>query len=795
MKKSLTLFLIMLLCIICFCALGTGCGGDEKQSDDIPPTNTQEPAPSDPSLLSFTDVSFQNAEYVYDGNEKTITVVGNLPTGTTIDYTQNKATDAGSYNAKAVLKCIGYNDLTLTAKLTISKATITGLTLSNETVEYDALTHSLQIIGNAPVGATVEYTYNGQKTDGVSAVNSYSVIAKVSCKNYNDLTLSATLTIKSTEKQLFSAAVGNTVYFQNDLDGDKLYSVSQNGTLKKINNDVPNYMIEYGGNLYYISTGLLSAKIRKYDGSTATDLYKVAASAKFLTTDGTYLYYSVGLPLISRNSDGIYRVSLADTSEEEKVVSDKAEYIVCYGGKLYYSNVNDGKRLYSVSATANNGTGTKLNDYRTQYIIEENGYLYYNATNSASGITGDIFKYKISDNTETKLTNVAGKSFAKINSFIYYLNNDILSSTLFGDGIYRVNALVGNNVGTKVLSAENDGFSSLTGDGNYLYYYRLNDKHLYRYNESTQTETDLMADFVPVDDTSLSGYSVLAEHNGEIYFTNPHDESCLYKYNTTTRSVFKVLAEHTANVYFYGDYMYYSSYVLTNYAFYRTNMQTGETEKIYTGRAENIIFDGNSVYFVKIGVAQTYTNYIMKMDIDGSNVQELYKGKNLNISGFAKAGEKIYFVINPSIGYKYIYVYDIAAATAQSLDIKAANLVIANNKIYYYAHTENALKTCDLNGNSIATLKSSVEINDIYADGETIYFSSTSSANTGLFKVNSNGTVLKITDTPAHGFVVANGNLFFLQSDVSYTNDYPSQNSSYNGRLYSYDGTTVKQAA
>ncbi|MBQ6727710.1 MAG: hypothetical protein IJQ87_02100 [Clostridia bacterium] len=36
MRKSLTLFLIMLLCIMCFCALGTGCGGDSPNTNANP---------------------------------------------------------------------------------------------------------------------------------------------------------------------------------------------------------------------------------------------------------------------------------------------------------------------------------------------------------------------------------------------------------------------------------------------------------------------------------------------------------------------------------------------------------------------------------------------------------------------------------------------------------------------------------------------------------------------------------------------------------------------------------------
>lgn len=49
--------------------------------------------------------------------------------------------------------------------------------------------------------------------------------------------------------------------------------------------------------------------------------------------------------------------------------------------------------------------------------------------------------------------------------------------------------------GAKILSEEDNGYCSLTSDGVYFYYYKLNDKHFYRYNTTTGEESDLMANF------------------------------------------------------------------------------------------------------------------------------------------------------------------------------------------------------------------------------------------------------------------------------------------------------------
>ncbi|WP_211161588.1 MBG domain-containing protein, partial [Flavobacterium solisilvae] len=82
-----------------------------------------------------------------------------------------------------------YNDLQLSATMTIDNATITGVTFSNGTFTYDGTAHSIFVSG-LPTGATVTYTGNAQTNAGV-----YTVDALVQMPNYNDLQLSATMTI------------------------------------------------------------------------------------------------------------------------------------------------------------------------------------------------------------------------------------------------------------------------------------------------------------------------------------------------------------------------------------------------------------------------------------------------------------------------------------------------------------------------------------------------------------------------------------------------------------------------
>ena len=131
MKK----ILYLLICLLCVFAL-VACGApDDTQPDDAPSTDTpadDNPTPDEP-LLKFEGISFEGANLTYDGKEHSIVVSGNLPEGTNVAYTANKATNAGIYNAAATLSCVGYESKTLNATLKINKADIVGITLEKDT--------------------------------------------------------------------------------------------------------------------------------------------------------------------------------------------------------------------------------------------------------------------------------------------------------------------------------------------------------------------------------------------------------------------------------------------------------------------------------------------------------------------------------------------------------------------------------------------------------------------------------------------------------------------------------------
>lgn len=668
---------------------------------------------------------------------------------------------------------------------------MTGITFENVTVEYDALPHTIQVEGNVPNGATISYTLNGQPFTEATEVGVYNVSVLITHKDYKDFSANAKLTIKSTEELLFSAGLNGKVYFQNNLDSNKLYCY--NGSLKKANNDVANYIVESNNTLYYFSSSVLSSNIKSLNSTTnsSSTLYKV--KGEYLTSDQTYLYYAVNNLLLNKAENGIYKVLISgETTEPIKICNTKASYLTYYDNKIYYSNDEDGGKLYCVSTQANS-IPERLNEKKVEYIIEDNGNLYFSQSDTIAGLSvaSAIYRYEISGAKLTKLTTDNGKYLTKVGNYIYYVNNDLLTSNIFGDGIYRVlaNASSDSNLpGEKVLSENENGFSSLASDGESIYYYKLNNKHFYQYDFTNETETDLMKNFTPIEDSTVLGYASIAEYEGEIYYTNPLEEGSVYKYNPITKNKIKVLSDCVSEIKFNDGCMYYSTYILTQYALWKTDLSTNETVKISSSRCDNLIFEGNYIYYIDVNAITS--NKIMKMKNDGTEVSEIYNDKNLWITDMTKIGNDFYFIMNPAIGYQYLYKYTLGEEQATSLGLKSQKSFVINNGVIYY-HNDGAIYSCSLDGSGSEKIIPNAEVNDMIYSNGVLYYSNVKSGYVGLYSYK-NGVSTKISSAPAEGLIDVNGKIYFLQIANEYTLDYPTNSySEANGKLYVYNSSEV----
>ena len=186
MKKTLPIILLSFALVL------TGCvssGEEDKQGSEADST------PIEPIYKDFENVFFDSKTLVYDGESHILDEVRGAPEGTQITYTGREThIDVGTYTASALLTKEGYNNKTLTATLTINKASFENITFSDGTFEYDGQVHSIYVSG-APSFASVTYS-NNEKTN----VGTYIVTATIKAANYETMTKTATLRI--TGKQI-----------------------------------------------------------------------------------------------------------------------------------------------------------------------------------------------------------------------------------------------------------------------------------------------------------------------------------------------------------------------------------------------------------------------------------------------------------------------------------------------------------------------------------------------------------------------------------------------------------------
>ncbi|MFT3951052.1 MAG: leucine-rich repeat domain-containing protein [Oscillospiraceae bacterium] len=157
--------------------------------------------------ISETEATLSQTAYAYDGAAKEPTVaISGLTQGAhyTVSYENNTA--AGT--AKAIINGIGYYNGSLEIPFTISKANLTGITVTGSTAVYDGKTHS--VTAKIPTGSAISYSTDGGKTytavkPSFTKAGSYTVKYKVTESNYNDVT--GSVIVKITAKSISTATV------------------------------------------------------------------------------------------------------------------------------------------------------------------------------------------------------------------------------------------------------------------------------------------------------------------------------------------------------------------------------------------------------------------------------------------------------------------------------------------------------------------------------------------------------------------------------------------------------------
>lgn len=752
MKKRVYLLLPLL-----FGLFLSSCGGEPSSNPSEPNDTTN----NDDSKLNFTGVSFASESVVYDGNSHILNEVSGAPENTSINYVgRNSYVDVGVYQATATLSKDGYNDLTLNATLTITKATFSGYEYESKSVTYDGLDHinDIQLIGVLPEGTTVRETIKNSNNEIVTSaidVGSYTYTCEITNKNYNTETLSATLNIKAQKKDMpvFVSSDG-TIYFANGLHESYLYSLNSSAELKQLDYSSPKEFNRYSpSSALFISGSPFLNSVKEITGGETSILYSDSNISDFVKYNSSIYYYSCNS--LKAEKSGIYKVDATNTESEPivtKIFEGKTDNLSIYGNYLYFTNGNDKNYIYKLNLDSNQ-TALVLQEKVHEYIINNNK-LYCTVNGALNDYIGYI-DLSSSSVTPTKLTNAAGEYLTIKNDYLYYNYTDLFSYVdASNKGVWRIKTSGGEP--EQILATENvNGFDVESSTS--IVYIDTNDLHLYRYNVINKTKVDLLNGFVAPESTPLNTGGKTMILGTKTYYLNMHAGKTLYVYDELTKKTSQLTSNKVADFYIYDGIMYFNQVtMLTNNDLYSINLKTGgEAEKISSNDIRNMVSDGTYLYATHYNWAGI-AGGISRMKLDGSEYikfSDIDGAKNLTIKD-----NKLYY-INCAVGQdngniEYMSLSDITSlteglkGTVLSKNIKNVKqfALDGNNIFYIYNGTiDNSVRRSDFTslseGTKIASSKTNP--NEILLYGDYVYyysFASTATSSAGFYKVSKTAT-------------------------------------------------------
>ncbi len=751
MKKKLLFVLPALLGM-----LVVGCTTtkpDNGGGQDNPPTP---PTPPTPGLEDFTNVFFDDLTVTYDGNPHILSEVRGAPEGTDITYTgRNEYVDAGSYVATAKLVKEGFNDETLSATLLINKATMTGYTYDSKTVKYDGTDHynDIQLVGILPAGSTTSQTVknsNGTVVTSAIEVGTYTYTCTITNKNYNTVTLNATLNIKAQKKDMpvFVASDG-TIYFANGLHNSYLYSLASS-ELNLIDYSSPKEFNKYNSStaLFIAGSTFLNSVKQVNSGSTSI-LYTDSNIDDFVKYSESVYYYSSNA--LKAAKSGIYKVDATDTNNEPvvtKVFEGKSDNLAIYNGYLYFTNGNDHNYVYKMNLS-NNQTSLVMEEKVHEFIINSN-YLYC----TVNGLVNDyIGKLNLSSSSTepVKLTNAAGEFLTIKNGYLYYNYTDLFSAIDSSvKGIWRISTSGGD---PEQLFATEDVNGFDMESANSIVYIDSNDLHLYRYNISTHARTDLLNGFVAPETTPLNTGGQTISLGTKTYYLNMFAGKTLYVYDESSKKSSQLTTSKVEDFYIYDGLMYFNQVtMLTNNDLYVVDLTMGgEAEKISSNDVRNMVSDGTYLYATHYNWAGA-AGGMSRMRLDGNEYvkfSEVNGAKNLTI----KDG-KLYYIncaTGQDNGYvEYITLSDITSTSEELTGTRLSNNIKnvkqfafdGNNIFYIYNGTiENSVRRTDFSslGEGTKLASSKTNPNEIILNGNYVYYYSyaaTAASSAGFYRVS-----------------------------------------------------------
>jgi hypothetical protein len=276
---------------------------------------------------------------------------------------------------------------------------------------------------------------------------------------------------------------GNWIYYINRSDGNKLYKIKTDGTLKiKLADEKCSETFISGDWVYYYNETAIY-KIRT-DGTHKTKI--INNNGTFINIEDDWIYYAN-----EKDNLKIYKVK-TDGTNSTKVNDDTSINIKVKDSWIYYSNDSDNGCLYKIKTDGS--SKTKLNnDFRSLGIQVVNDWIYYSPLSMQNiGAVNDIyklFKIKTDGTNRTKISNDECLSACISGDWIYYSKSVTFQNNISGSNLYKIKTDGSNN--TK-LCDYGPGNGSIYVIGDWIFYaMKYDGNKLYRIKTDGSNNTKL----------------------------------------------------------------------------------------------------------------------------------------------------------------------------------------------------------------------------------------------------------------------------------------------------------------
>ena len=206
---------------------------------------------------------------------------------------------------------------------------------------------------------------------------------------------------------------GDSIYYENWSDNQKIYRITLDGKKKQLVADVPARWLQISGDWLVYAKSELRTKSKQDNNLYKRNLLSGVESqiatggVENVCVDDGYAYY-----LNWSDHYRIYRVALFG-GQPERVSDNSAAFFVVSNELVYFANYDDNNRIYSLDV--NNGALVKIDSERCGYLSADGEYLYYSKIS-----TPGLWKMKL-DGTENKaVTSIFGGPITQVGDLLYY---------------------------------------------------------------------------------------------------------------------------------------------------------------------------------------------------------------------------------------------------------------------------------------------------------------------------------------------------------------------------------------